>query len=240
MIDWKVLDTGVATAEQNMARDAELLVQLANSSLPILHLYDWDGPSATYGHFIQPEKVLSKKGIQKHQLNLAKRPTGGGVLFHTCDFAFSVLVPASHPGYSLNTLENYVFVNHRVAKAIHRFLGIVPNLLSENPKSSHEKIKHFCMAKPTVYDVMLEGRKVGGAAQRKTKHGFLHQGSVSLTIPNRELLEDVLEDESIVQAMQEQSFLLLGADAGDKELEKARQALRQLLIEEVTQNSSSL
>jgi lipoate-protein ligase A len=44
------------------------------------------------------------------------------------------------------------------------------------------------MARPTKYDVMLQGRKIAGAAQRKTKAGFLHQGTIALLCPDPELL----------------------------------------------------
>ena len=48
--DWNILDTGTQPAENNMLLDAELLKNLDQHTLPILHFYDWQGDSATYGH----------------------------------------------------------------------------------------------------------------------------------------------------------------------------------------------
>src|SRR6266700_1709494 len=37
---------------------------------------------------------------------------------------------------------------------------------------------NVCFANPVRADVMLNGRKVAGAAQRRTRAGLLHQGSI--------------------------------------------------------------
>src|SRR5262249_49694531 len=141
---------------------------------------------ATYGHFIAPSQFLNLSAMADLGLDLAQRPTGGGITFHLSDLAFSMLIPASHPGYSANTLANYAFINHLVAKAIKEFMHLSkePLLLPIEPALSDPKAAHFCMAKPTKYDLMLDGRKVAGAAQRRTKFGFLHQGTISLALPD--------------------------------------------------------
>jgi lipoate-protein ligase A len=35
-----------------------------------------------------------------------------------------------------------------------------------------------CFAKPVRADVMIDGRKIAGAAQRRTRRGLLQQGSI--------------------------------------------------------------
>jgi lipoate-protein ligase A len=35
-----------------------------------------------------------------------------------------------------------------------------------------------CFANPVRADVMVDGRKIAGAAQRRTRHGLLQQGSI--------------------------------------------------------------
>src|SRR5437867_3091333 len=95
-----ILDTQCNPAEENMRRDGELLQNLGDK--PILHLYDWSTPSLTYGYFIRPEKYLNLQELQKQGIAYAKRPTGGGIVFHIWDLAFSFLMPSSAPGFSLN------------------------------------------------------------------------------------------------------------------------------------------
>ncbi len=230
----KVIDTGPASPEKNMARDQELLDTLPNHSECLLHFYEWDTPSATYGYFSRPEKLLKSSGLDKHQLSLAKRPTGGGIIFHQFDMAFSVLVSTLHPDYSLNTLTNYRYINELVAKSIADAMGLksLPYLLeSEDCNCKGAPERQFCMAQPTVYDLLVDGKKVAGAAQRRTKMGYLHQGSISLQMPTLEYLQDLLQVESeIASAMQSLSFPLLGSNSDRKTLAEARYALKHSLI----------
>lgn len=205
----KIIDTGKAAPQVNMDLDRALLKNLKGT--PILHLYDWDGPAATHGHFIKPEQHLNLKQAQAHGLRLGKRPTGGGIIFHVSDYAFSLLVPASHSLFSENTLENYQMVNQCVKSAVQTFLEQAPDLLPVDPTPIDASTAHFCMAKPTIYDVMLGSYKIAGAAQRRTKQGFLHQGSISLELPPSQLLQSILLHESVKEAMEQNTLSLVGA-----------------------------
>lgn len=232
---WHIIDTGKALAQENMERDRLLLGGLELSSKPILHLYDWAEDSATFGHFIQPETLLQMAGVAARGLQLARRPTGGGIIFHVADFAFSALVPTSYCGFSPNTLENYALINEVVAAAVKRFTGhtFEAQLLPDEPLAHTSPCRHFCMAKPTKYDVMINGLKVGGAAQRRTRAGFLHQGSIALSLPDEGYLRDVLlPDTGVLEAMHLHSCLLLGASPTAAQLAAARSAIKALLIEE--------
>ncbi|MDE3055342.1 MAG: hypothetical protein KGI80_01410 [Verrucomicrobiota bacterium] len=174
-----LLDTGIASAEENMRRDEELLDGLEGE--PILHLYRWSFPSLTYGYFIRPEEWLDLFLLKKSGLDLARRPTGGGLLFHLWDLAFSFLLPASHPKYSTSVLENYRFVNGAVARAVETcFPHVFPELAPHEVGAGGR----FCMAAPTRYDVIFQGKKIAGAAQRKGRRGYLHQGTISLALPD--------------------------------------------------------
>jgi lipoate---protein ligase len=228
---WTILDTGRANAVENMAIDAKLLESMKNQTAaqPTLHFYEWTAKSVTYGLFIEPSALLNMDQVKKESLQLAQRPTGGGVIFHLSDFAFSLLIPQTHHAYSINPLNNYAFVNELVIEVIKRFSGkaAAPYLLSNEaqiPKSS--PLSHFCMAKPTKFDVMLHGRKVGGGAQRRTRFGILHQGTISLSFPPESLLRNLLRDPQVLNAMLEHTFPLLSGMPSTNEIEEARQQIR--------------
>jgi len=229
-MSWQIIDTGKRTASENMELDAALLEDLESETDCLLHLYDWEADAVTYGHFIDPKNFLDMEGVKQNNLDLAKRPTGGGIIFHNCDFAFSVLVPASSTHFSQNPLDNYAFVNKRVAWAIRQLIDAPALLLPEDPTPLDEHCKSFCMAKPTKYDVMIADKKIGGAAQRKTRDGFLHQGSISLGLLPLSYLEQVLaKGTQVLDGMRQNSFSILGQDWTQKELKEVRQALKDLL-----------
>ena len=109
--DWQMIESGCLSPEAIMIKDADLLAQLDPQGPSILHFYDWNVPCLTYGYFTDPACYLNLDALQQCGMQKARRPTGGGIIFHLSDLAFSVLIPASHPCFSLNTLDNYAFIN---------------------------------------------------------------------------------------------------------------------------------
>ena len=232
----QVLDTGPNSPEMNMRADEKLLSELDPKADPILHFYDWMGPCATYGYFLDPRKHLVLDRVYKNKVSLARRPTGGGIVFHIWDLAFSFLLPSSHPRFSSNTLENYRFVNARVLEAVQDLLPSPEKveLISHDFDSKDPACRNFCMARPTVYDVVYQGRKIAGAAQRRRKNGYLHQGTISLALPQVGLLSDLLlSKEDVIQAMMAYTFAPLGRCYSGRKLRELRGSLQKRLEEKL-------
>lgn len=198
----RVVEDGPLTPYENMESDYK---RLQHDPSPVLRFYRWQKHSATYGYFIKPEKYL----LQDSDLALARRPTGGGIIFHDYDLAFSLLIPANHPCYSLNTLDNYAYVNSRIMVAIKKFN---PKLPIQPYCCQGENKPNFCMAHATIYDLMVEGKKAVGGAMRKTSKGFLHQGSICLRLPEKEFLKKVLARKDDAEAILQHSFPILESD----------------------------
>jgi len=240
---WEVIESGSLSVAAVMAKDAALLAAIDPEDPCTLHFYDWDLPCLTYGYFIDPALHLNLDVLQSYGWQAARRPTGGGILFHVSDLPFSVLIPARHPSFSLNPLDNYAFINQRVAEAVAHFAlpSPVPQLLITPPFSSSKECSPFCMATPSQYDLMIQGKKVGGAAQRRTKQGFLHQASLSLLFPRTDILVKVLRNhKSVLKGMKEQTYCLLNEEASIKELQKGRVKLKALLKTHLTQRERHL
>lgn len=184
---WQIEEAGPKSPSWNMEEDSRQLDAVIN---PVLRFYEWNAPSVTYGYFVDPWEHFDQKGVEQEGLILARRPTGGGIIFHLDDLAFSITVPANHPFYALNSLHSYHMINSLVLEAIQKSVPcnlLLPNPAQETPRGG------FCMEKATKYDILLDGKKVGGAAQRKTKLGLLHQVSLCLKLPDPKMLSRVLK-----------------------------------------------
>lgn len=232
-----VEESGFSSAEANMAKDSKLLENLGKNQQRLLHFYEWDRPSATFGFFSNPHKFIKESAISSKSLSLAKRPTGGGIIFHIWDFTFSLLMPASDPQFSINTLDNYQMVNRMVIHAIKQVCGELHldlTLLQEEAPSLNVHCSCFCMAKPSLADVMWKRKKVAGGAQRRTKHGFLHQGTISLCSPDLNFLREVIHlDCDILEEIHKYSGALLPHTATPKEKVDFKNKLKKCLIEAV-------
>ncbi len=184
-----IVDLGVMSAQQNMDSDYQRLKETKSSDSPSLRFYRWREPSLTYGYFSKPLDAAIDQG---------KRPTGGGILFHTTDLAFSILLP--DPKHA-STLANYRFVNEIVQNALFS-LGFKADFLEEKmPNSS------FCMAEPTKYDLVIDHKKVVGSAQRRVKEALLHQGTISLKSPG-DFERACLKDDRLFHKMQQETYPL--------------------------------
>lgn len=158
-----------------MACDEWLLENINHLEHPVLRIYGWAGPSVTIGYFQEfPQQLASKYKV-------IRRPTGGAVVFHDHDLTFTAVLPKHHPWKSLPTDERYLKIHERVK---HIYIGkgfkasLDPTTQSLPNPSGRNLFSTECFVKPTRYDVIVEGIKVAGGAQRNTRNGLLHQGSI--------------------------------------------------------------
>ena len=219
----KILDTYNSSAFQNMLLDEQLLDNLESD--PILHFYDFLKPSITYGYFIDIGKYINLDIAKEKDIDISKRPTGGGIVFHIWDIAFSFLMPQNNKFFFLDTLKNYQFVNNIVLKAVLPFLKktYLIDLEDKNAFSS------FCMAKKSKYDLIYNNKKIAGAAQRRKKNGYLHQTSISLVSYDKNLLNNLIKDKNIVEAILSSSTPIFN----NANLEENKALIKENLIKEL-------
>ena len=150
----------------NMAIDESLL---ENAKAPSLRLYRWDHPALSFGYFGR----FSDVELHKNERDLVRRWTGGGIVLHGKDLTYSIVIPASEPAFSRSTTSIYEKVHGAIQAAL-----IASGQQAELANEQSSKISESCFANPVRADVLLNGEKVAGAAQRKTRAGLLQQGSI--------------------------------------------------------------
>lgn len=159
-------DTEPHSAAFNMAADEVLLCQITR---PMLRVYGWARPAASFGYFEKYAPVCSAYPTRE----LVRRWTGGGVVPHGDDWTYSLLVPASCDFAQIETTKSYRIIHEAFAHAL-RLCGIHAVVAGR----SEVKISQACFENAVQHDLMLDGKKIAGAAQRRTKLGLLHQGSI--------------------------------------------------------------
>jgi len=169
MTPWRVLIDGAASPARNMAVDEALLREVNE---PVLRIYEWSVPAVSLGYF-QPFALAGKRPF-------IRRYTGGGLVDHAHDVTYTIVLPRAHPWMELSAPESYCTI-HRGVQAALAACDIVSELTPEASSAQSEA----CFAKPVRFDVMATGQKVSGAAQRRTRQGLLHQGSILLPDPSR-------------------------------------------------------
>ena len=167
-------DLDPKAAALNMAVDEALL---ETAGAPILRFYRWRRPSLSFGYFGRHADVAN----QSSHRDIVRRWTGGGIVPHGDDLTYSVIVPASHPCFARSSLEVYRDLHDAIRRALEAN-GVEAALAN----SAAPKVSEDCFANAVRADVMSEGRKVAGAAHRRSRAGLLHQGSIQRSdLPDR-------------------------------------------------------
>lgn len=154
-------------AAENMAVDEWLL--LCQSPVPILRSYRWLQPAVTFGF---AEKVAPIRALYPKR-EMTRRWTGGGVVEHGEDATYSLILPRACAPDWQNSAAVYATVHEAVAIAL-RARGLHAIGVGEGSQIPGS----LCFQAPVRHDVLIDGRKVAGAGQRRTRDGVLHQGSL--------------------------------------------------------------
>src|SRR4029077_196024 len=116
------------------------------------------------------------------QCDLVRRWTGGGIVFHGQDLAYSILIPASDPVFDESPMSIYEKIHCALRDALVA-LGQRAAVAAGGDRGNDANDSGYnghCFAKPVHADVLINGVKVAGAAQRRTRAGLLQQGSIQL------------------------------------------------------------
>ncbi|WP_404424676.1 lipoyl protein ligase domain-containing protein [Nibricoccus sp. IMCC34717] len=169
-------------AAENMAADFLLLKRYPNSEYARVRHYGWHRPAFTFGYSQRIDWVRGQLPPDE-AVELCRRPTGGGVVDHRSDWTYALVIPPAHPLCDLPAPKSYRAVHALIADLLAAAGEPVELKQSCEPAADGEceAGPTVCFKKPELYDVLRrdDGRKVAGAAQKRTKQGLLFQGSLS-------------------------------------------------------------
>ncbi len=169
MTSWRFLTHGLASPARNMAVDEALLREIRE---PVLRVYEWNVPAVSLGYF-QPWALAGDRPF-------IRRYTGGGLVDHAHDVTYTIVLPRAHPWMELSAPDSYCLV-HRGVQAALTACGIA----SELTPAAQAVESEACFQKAVRFDIVSDAGKLSGAAQRRTREGLLHQGSILLPDPAR-------------------------------------------------------
>lgn len=152
-----------------MALDEALLAAAPATAQPVLRFYGWTEPAASFGYSQRYTDIERLTALRP----LVRRPTGGGLVPHDHDWTYSLTFPPTHPWYRLRARESY----HRVHDWLRRAFAQA-GLPTELAPCAHRLAPGQCFVGAEQSDLLWCGTKIAGAAQRRTHHGLLIQGSV--------------------------------------------------------------
>lgn len=162
--EFRLILTNINDAKMNMAIDKALSISYEKDDIPILRFYTWEN-SFTVGLGQDIENYEDLKDIYKD--NCSKRITGGGVLFHGHDISYSLVLSNTEFG-NLSIKQSYEKICQFLLE-FYKNLGLNPSFVKD---SEYIKLKknEFCQVGFEAYDIIVNGNKIGGNAQKEIKN----------------------------------------------------------------------
>jgi lipoyl(octanoyl) transferase len=226
-MNWLLLNSSQCDAAFNMALDEALLENVARLGAPVLRFYGWTEPAATFGYFQKFSEVESAT----HLRPLIRRPTGGGIVPHDCDWTYSFAVPPNHEWHLLKAEESYRRIHEWIRDAFAEL-----KIETELAPCCKKTLPGQCFIGHEKFDLLWRGKKIAGAAQRRNKFGLLIQGSIQSPLVS--LRRD--DFESAMQFAAQKSFSVSWAEfLPDEDLQRCAENLAREKFSQSSYNQNS-
>lgn len=179
---WRLIDTGPLDGPANMAVDEAILSCFdPERSLPVLRLYGWNPPALSVGRYQDAAASLKLELCATDAIPVVRRMTGGGIILHAEELTYSIVCSPRHLGDATGVKDGFRILCGFLL-GTYRRLGLEAAFASD-VKPAGERLGQrtdFCFAGKEEFDVLVNGRKIGGNAQRRLRGAILQHGSIPL------------------------------------------------------------
>lgn len=160
-MNFRFLETGANQAGYNMGLDEAILDHVSRGmSPPTLRFYGWSPAAVSLGYFQNVDDEVDKKACSQSGVDLVRRITGGGAVYHDVELTYSYIAPQDEVPKDI--LESYAQVSQGLIQGF-RNIGVDAEFSPLN-------------------DIMSEGKKISGNAQTRRKRCILQHGTILLDV----------------------------------------------------------
>jgi lipoate-protein ligase A len=202
---WRLLRLETGDAFTNMAIDEAILTARIAGKVPnTLRFYRWKPSAVSIGRFQDPSSEVYVENCRKHGLDIVRRITGGGAVYHDQDgeITYSVVIDGKDLGCAeMDMVYAYKAICGGLIEAV-KILGANAEFNPIDPKQCP--------------NITIKGRKISGSAQSYRRGVLLQHGTflvdidhekmfTFLKVPWTKTLLDVLEisNKKLTSAKQE-------------------------------------
>jgi lipoate-protein ligase A len=179
---WTFIDSGPNLAAYNMAIDEELLAHAqAGETMPVLRFYGWEPPAVSLGRFQKIETAVNQEACKRLGFDIVRRVTGGRAVFHNKELTYSIVARTDDPLFPSSVHGTYKVIAAGLVAGL-KNIGIDAEMVSRANRYAalvEKKPKDpACFSSPSWYEIVANGKKIIGSAQRRLSGAFLQHGSI--------------------------------------------------------------
>lgn len=169
MKQWRLLKLETNNAFINMAIDEAILNARVKELVPnTLRFYKWRPSAVSIGKFQKIENEVYLESCRKHGVDVVRRITGGGTVYHDAEgeITYSVIAKKEEIG-AKDISEVYTKIYSGIVKAL-QILGLKADFNEGNAKACP--------------NLTISGRKISGSAQCHRAGTVLQHGTILLDV----------------------------------------------------------
>lgn len=169
-MEWRLLPLRIDDAFTSMAIDEALLRLNAEGKSPnTIRFWRWQPTTVSIGCFQSVEREVDLGTAKKYGIDVVRRITGGGAVFHDHDGELTYSVVCKQDDVPDEIIESYKLICGGLVRGFER-LGLQAEF------------------KP-VNDVLVNGKKISGSAQTRRWGSVLQHGTVLIAPDVRKMFE---------------------------------------------------
>jgi lipoate-protein ligase A len=179
MNTWRWISGGSAGGASQMATDKAILEHASDLGKPTMRVYFWKPYCISLGYH-QAVQCIDIDRCRKDTIDVVRRPTGGRAVLHAEEVTYSVIIPRKHAFFSQNISDVYNKISVGLCAGIQK-LGI-PARLEKHSIDLHShyrsSLSASCFSAAARNEILVDGKKLVGSAQRNGTEGILQHGSI--------------------------------------------------------------
>jgi lipoate-protein ligase A len=150
----------------------------------VLRFYEWEPPAISLGRFQKIETAVDQEACKRLGVDIVRRITGGRAVFHNKELTYSIVARTDDPLFPSSVHGTYKVIAAGLVAGL-KNLGIDAEIVSranryaalveKNPKDP------ACFSSPSWYEIVANGKKIIGSAQRRLSGAFLQHGSILIS-----------------------------------------------------------
>lgn len=182
-LSWRLIRSGYLTASDNMALDEALLESVsAGISEPVLRLYRWSPAAVTIGYAQPLSRAVNLAACRRSGIDVVRRCTGGRAVLHGDEVTYSIIAPERGALFPADILGSYRRIADALLDALDD-LGLQATLSAGRERHTASlRYSSACFITPSSYELVYNGCKITGSAQKRNGLAFLQHGSIPVTL----------------------------------------------------------
>jgi lipoate-protein ligase A len=170
MNTWRLIPLETHNAFMNMAIDEAILISRTEHFVPnTLRLYQWQPSAVSIGKNQNPQKTVYTEALSKLGVDLVRRNSGGGTVYHdqTGEITYSVIAQTHNLSRTADVTGAYTSIYAAITDAL-RLLGISADFNASDTKNCP--------------NLTVQGKKISGSAQTLKRNIIQQHGTLLLSV----------------------------------------------------------